>query len=138
MIVAIVIIGLGLAGVLLAFNTVVRSSADPMLQKQLLALAEQSIEEVYLQPYATGAGSISGCDRSNADDIFDYHGYDQAPCDLTGTAISELAAYRVAITVTAGATLNGVSSPEHARIVVTVSRGSEQLSLTTFRTNYGR
>jgi MSHA pilin protein MshD len=63
MIVAIVILGVGLAGVLTAFSTTVKSSADPMLNKQMLAIAEGMLEEILLKPYAAGSGTISGCNR---------------------------------------------------------------------------
>src|ERR1035437_6548371 len=75
MIMAIMIIGIGLAGVLLAFNVAVKSSADPMIHKQMLAIAEEMMEEILLKPYAPAAGTISGCNRASADDVSDYNGY---------------------------------------------------------------
>jgi MSHA pilin protein MshD len=67
----IVIVGLALAGVLLAFNTAVRSSADPLERKQALAIAESLLAEIEQQPFtwcdpndaaaatATGAAACS-------------------------------------------------------------------------------
>jgi len=139
MIIAIVILGVGLAGVLAAFNSVVKSSADPMIRKQMLALAEVTMEEVLLQPYVAqsgSTGSISGCDRSNADEIADYHGYDQAPCALTGAAITNLSTYKIKISVDKGSTLGGIAGNNAAKITVTVDHGSDSISLTGFRTNY--
>ena len=47
----IVIVAVALAGVLAALNMGVKSSADPMVRKQVLAAAESLLEEVELQPF---------------------------------------------------------------------------------------
>jgi MSHA pilin protein MshD len=47
----IVIVSVGLAGILLVMNTTTRSSADPMIRKQALAIAESLLEEIELQPF---------------------------------------------------------------------------------------
>jgi len=52
LILAIVVIGVGLAGVLAAFQVAVRGSADPMIQKQMVAIAEEMVEEISLRPFA--------------------------------------------------------------------------------------
>jgi MSHA pilin protein MshD len=51
LIVSIVIISVAVAGVLAALNRSTRASADPMIQKQALAIAEALLEEVQLQPF---------------------------------------------------------------------------------------
>lgn len=135
MIVAIVILGVGLAGVLTAFSTTVKSSADPMLNKQMLAIAEGMLEEILLKPYAAGSGSISGCNRSLADDINDYAAYNQPVCDLSGNAITTLSGYTIAVSLDSGATLHTLAS-DVIKITVTVNRGSESFSLSGYRTNY--
>jgi MSHA pilin protein MshD len=47
----IVIVSVALAGILLVMNTVTRSSADPLIHKQALAIAEALLEEVELMPF---------------------------------------------------------------------------------------
>lgn len=47
----IVIVSVGLAGILLVMNTTTRNSADPMIRKQSLAIAESLLEEVQLMPF---------------------------------------------------------------------------------------
>jgi MSHA pilin protein MshD len=47
----IVIVSVALVGVLTVFNVTTRSSADPMIRKQMLAIAESLLEEVMLQPF---------------------------------------------------------------------------------------
>lgn len=146
MIIAMVIIGVGLAGVLLAFTTTIRASADPLIQKQMLALAEEMMEEVLLTPYPNAAtptlGVITGCDRSEADDILDYAAYPkQAVCDIDGSALPALAGYEVAVTVAPGAALTdtgGASPPgaDVALVTVTVTHGADTFALTGWRTNY--
>jgi MSHA pilin protein MshD len=47
----IVIISVALAGILTVMNLVMRSSADPLVHKQALAIAESLLEEVELMPF---------------------------------------------------------------------------------------
>ena len=47
----IVIVGIALAGVMLAMNMVTRGSSDPLIHKQALAIAESLLEEVELMPF---------------------------------------------------------------------------------------
>ena len=50
-IVFIVVVGVAVAGVLAALNVSTRASADPVIQKQALAVAEAVLEEVQLMPF---------------------------------------------------------------------------------------
>ena len=70
LIVFIVIVGIAVAGVVGALSMATRASADPMIQKQALAVAEALLEEVQLQPFtycdpddpnAASASSAAGC-----------------------------------------------------------------------------
>lgn len=47
----IVIVSVALAAILLVMNTVTRGSADPLIHKQSLAIAESLLEEVELMPF---------------------------------------------------------------------------------------
>jgi MSHA pilin protein MshD len=47
----IVIVSIGIAGLLLAFSTTTRNSADPIIQKQMLAIAEALMEEIQAKPF---------------------------------------------------------------------------------------
>lgn len=70
LIVFIVIVGVGLAGITVTYNTVVRHSADPMVRKQALAIAESLLLEIEQQPFTwcdpqdanvATAASAAGC-----------------------------------------------------------------------------
>lgn len=50
LIIFIVVISVGLAGILVTYNTVVRHSADPLARKQALAIAESLLLEIEQQP----------------------------------------------------------------------------------------
>jgi MSHA pilin protein MshD len=135
LIVAIVVIGVGLAGVLVAFNQAVRGSADPMARKQMLAIAEEVMDEIALKPYAPAANVAPvACARNTYNDVSDYNGYAAAAiCDIDGNAIATLAAYGVSVSVTAGVLPNGIAAK---KIVVTVNRGTDSLTLTGYRTDW--
>jgi MSHA pilin protein MshD len=47
----IVIVGIAVAGILLVMNVTNKSSADPLVHKQALAIAESLLEEVELMPF---------------------------------------------------------------------------------------
>lgn len=150
MIIAVVIIGVGLAGVLSAFQTNVQSGADPMIRKQMLAVAEGMMEEILLKPYAvTGVAptnSATACGAAAAirnafDDVSDYHGYQTTGiCDIDGDAVVGLADYNVAVTVAVNTAvavdLTGLPIGAVKTITVTVTRGGETMTLTGWRTSY--
>lgn len=105
LVVFIVIVGVALTGILAALNQTVRVSADPMLTKQALAIAEALLEEVQLQPFtycdpddansATARAAVIGANGCQAtleiqgreggetrfsttepfDNVSDYHGF---------------------------------------------------------------
>jgi MSHA pilin protein MshD len=137
LVLAIVVIGVGLTGVLMAFNQAVFHSADPMARKQMLAIAEEMMEEISLKPYVAVANiAAAGCARNTFNDVADYNGYSAAGiCDIDGNAIAALATYNVAVVVTATnlPAPNGVAAQ---RIVVTVTHGTDTLTLTGYRTNW--
>ena len=135
MVLAIVVLGVGLAGVMLAFPTVVRGSADPIVRKQMLAVAEELMEEIQLKPYAVAANAApAACARDTYNDLRDYNGYSSSNlCSIDGTPISALAGYAVSVSVTSAA-LAGVATA--LRISVTVTRGQETLQLVSWRTDF--
>jgi MSHA pilin protein MshD len=97
----ILIVGAAVAGVIGVIDVTTRSSADPMLRKQALAIAEAMMEEVRLQPFtycdpddpAAATAGAGGCPvlaesmgpepgetRYSStlpyDNVNDYHGFD--------------------------------------------------------------
>lgn len=56
----IVIVGIAVAGILLVYTNTVRYSADPVIRKQMLAIAEAMLEETALMPFTF-------CDPDDAD-----------------------------------------------------------------------
>jgi len=51
LIVFIVVVGVAMAGLFAAFNTMIARSADPQVRKQVLAIAESLMEEIQLMPF---------------------------------------------------------------------------------------
>ena len=51
LVVFIVIVGVAMAGIFAAFNTITAASADPQVRKQVLAIAESLIEEIALKAF---------------------------------------------------------------------------------------
>jgi MSHA pilin protein MshD len=146
MIIAIVIIGVGVTGVLVAYMASVKGSADALVGKQLVAIAEGMMEEVLLKPYAQGPGtgassSALGCgngaSRLAFDDVRDYNGYQTTDvCDMNGDAVAGLAGYRVAVTAVVE-NFSGITA-DTVHVRVTATRGGQSMVLDGFRTNYGR
>jgi MSHA pilin protein MshD len=74
----IVIVSVALTGILLVLNVTTRSSADPLIHKQALAVAESLLEEIELMPFtycdptdanAATATSTAGCATMSQDVI---------------------------------------------------------------------
>ncbi|MGE5467836.1 MAG: prepilin-type N-terminal cleavage/methylation domain-containing protein [Ignavibacteria bacterium] len=146
LIVAVVVIGVGLAGVLSAFSTVVKSSADPLVAKQMLAVAEELMEEIRTRQFAvTGAApanALTPCgaaaSRAAFDDVFDYNAYaTTSVCDMDGNAVGGLTGYSVSVAVVTHADLGAsVPAANLARITVTVAHSGQSLTLVGWRSSY--
>lgn len=137
MIVAIVVIGVGLSGVLAVFSTTVGKSADPLVRKQMLTAADDLMEEILLKPYADAANSApaQACGRETFNDVDDYENYSTTGkiCDVDGTPIDALNGFSVLVRVQSD-NLGGVTAA--LKITITVSRGTESFQLVGWRTGY--
>lgn len=159
----IVIVGVALAGVLTVLNHTTRHSADPLIRKQALAIAEAVLEEVMLQPFTfcdpddpdaatavdtgtctvpegIGVESVAGntdtrlSNTSPFDNVSDYHGLDlPMPLNIAGGGSGP--AYRTQVAVEA-VDLNGISGGAALRVTVTVEAPGETIQLQGYRTRH--
>lgn len=142
LIIFIVVVSAALAGILTVMNTVVKSSADPMVRKQAMALADSILEEILLKSYCDpdtvdasttpptcGANTVE-VGRSSFDDVDDYNG--KTNTDFTDLP-ADLAGYVIGIAVVADAATLGVPAK---KVTVTITHGAEVVSMTGYRTNY--
>lgn len=162
LIVFIVIVSVALAGVLSVLNLTTGHSADPMIRKQMLTIAEGLMDEVTAQtftwcdpddPTAATAISAAACATPEAigpeagetrggavtpfDNVNDYNGLAGITTGITGTALPP--GYSATINVTHNALgPGGTAVPAAASllITVTVSFGGENLVVEGYRTRY--
>jgi MSHA pilin protein MshD len=137
LVVAIVIIGVALAGALTVFIRNTSASADPLILHQATAIAEAYLEEALTKNFAVGPGNT----RATYDDVLDYNFTDVGARDQTGgLPITGLEGYTVQIQA-AYAALNDITpaSNNAIRVQVTVtpaiSPGSAVV-ISGYRTNY--
>jgi len=144
LILAIVIISVGLAGVLTVYSTTVRQSADPMIRKQMISIAEEMIAEITSQSYEALANGVPApCARDLYNDSIDYNGYNSGTCQAggakiysrAGSAVAGLNGYRVVVAVV-GETWN--STPAQKVTVTVSSPQNESLALVTWRTEWSK
>lgn len=139
MIIAILVLGMGLAGVLVAFQQTTKGSADPLIHRQLLSVAEAYLEEVMSRPFASDlVASSNGCARSGLHDVDDYASFGTQPvCPIDSTAtVSGLEGYTVAIAVEA-LPFEGLTATQARRVTVTASRSDgPSIVLVGWRTHY--
>jgi MSHA pilin protein MshD len=164
LIVFIVVVSAALAGVLSVFVTATTASADPLLRRQALAIAESLLEEVQLMPFTycdpddanvASATSAAGCASLvqgigpnpgetrfgplQFDNVGDYAGYSMSGIvDITNTAVPGLSGYSasVAIAATALGSITAASG-DALRITVTVNApGGTSVVLDGVRARY--
>lgn len=145
LIVSIVVISVGLAGVLVVMDRTTASSADPMVQHQAVAVAEAYLEEILARDFAgpdgTDAtfGPEAGESRATFDSVNDYHNLsDSGARDQNDQAIAALTQYSVSVTVTPQA-LNDITAASGDAVLVAVSvaaPGGTTIRLSGYRTNY--
>ena len=128
------IVALTLAGVILtsiwsAWTLLGRSSADPLVARQSLAIAQSLLREIELQPLPGTAVAGSTPGRTGYASISDYHGLAMnGITDVEGAAVPGLEGYAAAVSVTAMA-LSGVPSTDGWWVTVTVTGPSAERTL---------
>ncbi len=132
LIIFIVVVAAGLAGILSVMNTVVKSSADPMVRKQAMALADSILEEILLKNFQDPDPLVTTGEttRSTLDDVDDYHGKSNA---LFTDLPAPLASYLIAIAVVDDAATLGLAAKQ---VTVTITHGTDVISMTGYRANY--
>ena len=160
----VIIVSVGVAGILTVFNVTAQKSADPQVRRQMLAVAEALLEEVQFKPFTlcdpddpnaatavtsanctggTGGandesklplGFEAGETRATYDNVSDYNGLSLSPAsDINGTPI---AGYAATVSVTQQQLEAGIPLDASLRITVTVTHGSDSLSLSGYRLRY--
>ncbi len=151
-IIFIVVVAAGLAGILSVSTTVVKSSAEPMARKQTIAIAESLLEEILLKEFCdpdtvnattnppTCPARIAAdqeASRNLYDDVDDYDGYSTSGgiTDVLGSAAPGLSAYNIdpAVDVATSADLTGVTSK---KVTVSVKGPNGTITLSGYRSNY--
>ena len=145
-IVFIMIVSIALAGVLSVMNLTTQRSADPLVRKQAIAVAESLLEEILLHEFAlTGAlVAPTQANRTLFDDIGDYNGFSTSgvfPLD-SATPISGLSLYNVSVSVAsadlgpAGSVISAASN--QAKLIRVTVTGPDNVSvvLAGYRAGY--
>lgn len=127
LIVFIVIISTAMTGILLVMDHVTRSSADPLLRKQALAVAESMLEEIRLQDLSGVACTATlGPDlaRTGVTSVWDYCNYTTTNGILdfsTNNPVGGLGGYNItSIAVAQTPTLGGTVITAGSGVVITV------------------
>lgn len=141
----IVIISIAVAGILLVMNKVTGRSADTLVRKQALAVAESLLEEIELQSMS-GVGCVGTLGenalRTGASSVCDYRGYFTTggiKDFSTNAAVAGLTAYNVdpAVTVVPTTVLwGGIPAGSAVVITVSVTGPGGQIDLTGYRAAY--
>jgi MSHA pilin protein MshD len=132
----VVVLAIGLGGIVTVYVTTVAGSADPLVRKQAMAIAESFMEEIMLQAYAEPVGSPAHTTRDTFDSVDDYNTppYSTAGIqDVAGNPVPGLANYNVAVTVDAPTVLNGAQAK---LVTVTVTGPGVTFTLQGYRASY--
>lgn len=138
--ITIVILGVGIAALTGMFALATRSSVDPILRKQALAIAEGMLQEISLKDFANPGGGYVGSDRARFDDVRDYHGYASTGIvSIDGVAIAGLEPFSLSVAVedvALGSGATQVPAGQAVRITVNVTHASGAIALSAYRTAF--
>ena len=159
--VTIVVISIAATAIMGVFINTVKTSADPLIQQQAIAIAEAYMEEIQSRKFCEDVSppmslpppqSIPSCvtetggsegaqSRSTFDDIQDYNDpvvVDGVVRDQNYVAIAGRGGYSIAVVVSAAALgVTSEGSGNAMRIDITVSHAAiDPITLSGFRANY--
>jgi len=152
-IVTIVVLSIAGSALMSVFTSTIRTSADPMIQQQAIAIAEAYMEEILLKdfsdPDAKEQGSLitetngseAGETRVNFDDVQDYNSLpDTVVRDQNNNVINQLSGYSVTVRVVGdalGKAPDKILAEDSMRIDISVSHPAiSPIVITGYRTNY--
>jgi MSHA pilin protein MshD len=165
-VVFIVVLGIGIAGILVLYNRVTEASVDPTVRKQAVAIAASLLEEiqlhgytycdpddsnVYTAPTAAACTQVEnvgpeGESRTGAprfDNVNDYQGFSMAGAAMQsadGTPLPGLSAYSASVAIaqiSANELGPAIPDTEGLRITVTVNGpAGVNVSLQGYRVRY--
>ena len=149
--IAIIVLAVATVGILLVYISASRGSADALINKQAMAIAEAMVEEIQLTAFNNPTpggfgGAATQANRQNFDDVSDYDGFSTTGVfTINGaTPIATLTNYNVSVTVTptafaggAGAT-DDITATDAKLITVTVTNPTARVSISLdgWRINY--
>lgn len=137
-----VIVSIAIAGILLVMNKITAHSADTLVRKQAIAIAESLLEEIELQDFNPAGGvatnAVTLANRATEYHIAgNYNGFMTTGIySPTNTAIPGLAGYNLSVTVVPMA-LGTIPAADSLLITVTVTdtQGNANTAV-GYRTNY--
>jgi len=140
----IVIISIAVAGILLVMNNVIGHSADTLVRKQALAIAESLLEEIELQGVSGVAPNpvpATNANRTSFDNVFNYNGYSTTAGiqAMDTTPVPGLGSYNVTPPVTVAYTTApwaGIAAGSAVVISVSVTGPGGRVDLTGYRAGY--
>ncbi|GAB4512109.1 MAG: hypothetical protein Tsb0026_15810 [Sulfuricaulis sp.] len=136
LVVAIVIIGVAVSGVLVVFLRNTSASADPLIAHQAIAIAEAYLEEALTRNFTDPDGTNVGETRLTYDNVTDYNFTDNGARDQNGSLINGLGGYTVQMQAAAEA-LTVITASNAIRVQVTVTPPSGgSVIISGYRTNY--
>jgi MSHA pilin protein MshD len=150
MVVFIIVLAIGFTGLVVLYNQTTKTSVDPVVRKQVLAIATSLLEEIELRGFTYcdpddanvySASSAAGCasiaesptlgpdagetTRSKFDNVNDYHGFQMLSgiTDITGATVPNLSGYQVTgvTVVPAGTSFSLADNQDALSIAVTVT-----------------
>lgn len=143
----IVVVSVALVVVLKAFDIANRGSADPVLRRQSLAIAQSLLDEISAKPFGDAAsddpaqggfaGPYTSANRQWFDDVDDYNGFSMNGIrSLDNSVLTGLSNYQAAVAVVAAA-FGTVPAGAGWRITVTVTDpAGAQIALDGYRAAY--
>ena len=137
LIMTIVIVSVAMAGVMLPLNANSIFSADPLIHKQALTIAESLLEEIELKNFAITANAAG---RQNFNDIFDYNSLSASAVTYANSSVpvTGLEGYSVsAVVATLPAAWGGIPAASAALIAITVAGpGGQTVEMTGYKVEH--
>lgn len=139
-ILTIVVISIVAVGLLSAQAVIIGRSADPMISRQSIAIAEGYLNEIlakdFLDPNTATTCPAAPATRSLYDNVCDYDGLSGAVTDQFGNGMG-LTGYSASVEISASSGLNNLSSNDALLATVTVTDPiGHRTVLSGYRTRY--